>query len=173
MTAKPSSRPRRELTDEQKEAAAERRAELCARSAPIQMGRQLGILPWCYFNTTNAGLQFLYASEQKQVVWHTLHDWRKLGYRVQKGQKGFPIWSAPQSSGESDEGEGGEEGGSSREYFRLCYLFHLGQVEPIPDATLSKLSPTIDVEAIQRALDAMMADALVPTEDAEDPQLVA
>lgn len=162
--APPKERRRRELTDEQKAASDARRAALVARSGPIQTAQKMSVLPWAFFPTVNAALQFQYALETRQVVWHTFHDWKDLGWRVKKGEQGFAIWSAPQkgTEGAASDGtgessaEGAEASSSGRSYFRMCYLFHAGQVEPIPDMGQAELVATIDIEAIQRELSRLM-----------------
>lgn len=165
-------RRRRELTEEQKSASDARRAALVARSGPIQTAQKMSVLPWAFFPTVNSALQFQYALETRQVVWHTFHDWKDLGWRVKKGEQGFAIWSAPQKGTEGASGDGAcdasaeapTEGSSSgRSYFRMCYLFHAGQVEPIPDTGQAELVPTIDIEAIQRELSRLM-ESMTPVE---------
>lgn len=130
---------RRQPTPEQKAASAAKRAELCARSTPIQAARKAGLLPWAELPTVNDCLILIYSQETGQNAWKTFAGWREEGKGVKKGEKGFAIWGRPLGAkeGESDAPEisealaddGGESEGRGPKFFPLCYLFHAGQVE--------------------------------------------
>jgi hypothetical protein len=123
----------RSFTPAQKAAAAARRAELIARSLPLQAARKSGILPWAELPTVNACLEVIYARQTGQTEWRTFLGWKKAGFFVLKGEHGFPVWGRPLEikPGESDaatraEGANADERGF--EFFPVSYLFHAGQV---------------------------------------------
>ena len=124
---------RRSFTPAQKEAAHARRAELIARSLPIQAARKSGLLPWAELPTVNACLELIYARETGQTEWHTFLGWKESGFFVSKGEKGFAIWGRPLEikPGEAETAPGTDAAnGDERafEFFPVSYLFHAGQV---------------------------------------------
>ncbi len=113
---------RKTPTPEQKAAAQAKRAELVARTRPLQSARKAGILPWAEMPTINACLELIYTSETGQSEWKTFLGWKEAGYGVVKGEKGFPIWGRPIEC---------KDGGTDErafEFFPVSYLFHAGQV---------------------------------------------
>lgn len=116
---------RKTATPEQKAAAQARRAELIARTRPLQAARKSGLLPWAELPTVNACLEMIYSSETGATEWKTFLGWKEAGYRVIKGEKGFPIWGRPIEC--NVRGDGDAEG-NALEFFPVSYLFHAGQV---------------------------------------------
>lgn len=117
---------RKTATPEQKAAAQARRAELIARTRPLQAARKSGLLPWAELPTINACLELIYSSETGATEWKTFLGWKEAGYRVIKGEKGFPIWGRPiECKAGEDTGTGETRG---LEFFPVSYLFHAGQV---------------------------------------------
>lgn len=58
---------------------------------------------------------------------HSFWDWKKLGFKVKKGEKAFFVWSKKRET--KKENEKGEEEEFS--FFSLAYLFSNAQVEPL------------------------------------------
>lgn len=120
---------RKEPTAEQKAAAQARRAELIARTLPLQAARKAGVLPWAELPTINACLELVYASKTGQIEWRSFLGWKEAGFAVIKGEKGFPIWGRPIEC-EAREKVAAETKGEENkfEFFPVSYLFHAGQV---------------------------------------------
>lgn len=150
----------RKPTEEQKAAAAAKRAELCRRTAPfkgiVEMNREArfaemdGASPetvakilagvpakfrGCY--TLNACLEVIYREQTGQTEFHTFNDWKAKGYSVKRGEHGFMLWSTPKTftfeTGTVD--AKGEPEKETVERYALAYVFHAGQVhqdEPAP-----------------------------------------
>lgn len=120
---------RKTPTPEQKAAAQARRAELIARTLPLQAARKSGLLPWAELPTVNACLELIYAGETGQTEWKTFLGWKEAGFGVVKGAKGFPIWGKPiecAARPEAPTAAGADE--RAFEFFPVSYLFHAGQV---------------------------------------------
>ena len=58
---------------------------------------------------------------------NTFFGWKEKGFRVKKGEKGFPIWSRPKDV--IKEEKTGQEANDEHKFFGLAYMFHKGQVE--------------------------------------------
>jgi len=150
---------KRQPTEEQKKAAAEKRAALCRASAPfreiVQKNRaiqaalfngasaeeiapMLDTIPAQYrgCTTINACLEVEYRALTGQQEFHSFKVWKEKGFSVKKGEHGFMIWSTPKRM--TIEREAAEEGADPErieiERFAISYLFHAGQVEPIKAA---------------------------------------
>ena len=82
---------RKSPTPEQKAVTQARRAELIARTLPLQAARKSGLLPWAELPTVNACLELIYAGETGQTKWKTFLGWKEAGFGVTKGERGFPI----------------------------------------------------------------------------------
>jgi hypothetical protein len=127
----------RKLNAEQIAQAQARRADLAARSKPIQRARKMGVFPWSLLPTVNACLELIYSQETGQTDWATFRGWKERGFSVCKGEKGFAIWGRPRRATASAEGfeqvggdseQGDPKDGESFEWFPISYLFHAGQV---------------------------------------------
>lgn len=108
-----------------------RRAELRALSAELRPAVKAGLFP-----TMNAAILAHYAAETGATEWRTFAEWRRMGRPVKKGESGFPVWALPRRlavgtvSGDAATLQaitGAEPQGP--EFFPVCYLFHVGQVE--------------------------------------------
>jgi hypothetical protein len=121
---------RKTATSEQKAAAQARRAELIARTRPLQAARKSGLLPWAELPTINACLEMIYSSETGATEWKTFVGWKEAGYRVIKGEKGFPISGRPIEckAGREAATDGTGADAPALEFFPVSYLFHAGQV---------------------------------------------
>ena len=90
--------------------------------------------------TINEVLEAMYRAQSGQNDFDTFRGWKERGYFVEKGAKGFPVWSRPKSRNaeanemtktETPDGvevnlNGGEKKAPS---FWVSYLFHAGQVK--------------------------------------------
>lgn len=120
---------RKSPTPEQKAAAQTRRADLIARTRPLQAARKSGLLPWSELPTINACLEIIYARETGQSDWKTFLGWKEAGLSVKKGEKGFPIWGRPIGSHKQRAAEESSEPTEiGFDFFPVSYLFHAGQV---------------------------------------------
>ena len=149
----------RKPTEEQKAAAAAKRAELCRRTAPfksiVKMNREAALASQagadpakiaeflagvpakfrdCY--TLNACLEVIYREQTGQTEFHTFRDWKAKGYSVKSGEHGFMLWSTPKTfsfeTGAVD--ANGDPEKETVERYAIAYVFHAGQVEPIKAA---------------------------------------
>jgi hypothetical protein len=120
---------RKSPTPEQKPAAQARRADLIARTRPLQAARISGLLPWAELPTINACLELVYAGETGRTEWKTFLGWKDAGFGVKKGEHGFPIWGRPIGCHKKPTPDGqGEPTERGFEFFPVSYLFHAGQV---------------------------------------------
>ena len=79
--------------------------------------------------TLNYIIVNMYKNETNCKVFKTFHDWKKAGYKVNKGVKGFAVWGTPKRIKDKLETEVGEVlEGESWEFWPLCYLFNESQV---------------------------------------------
>lgn len=58
---------------------------------------------------------------------NTFYGWKDKGFKVKKGEKGFPIWSRPKDV--IKEEKTGQQADDEHKFFGLAYMFHKGQVE--------------------------------------------
>jgi hypothetical protein len=75
----------------------------------------------------NEALKAYYIAQNPDIkTFATFAEWKKQGYNVTKGSKGFIFWSSPiKTSKEKPDGETKET-----KFFKVCYLFANTQVEP-------------------------------------------
>lgn len=93
--------------------------------------------------TINDLLTEIYSQQAACGDWGTFAQWKKQGYRVQKGESGFAVWSRPMKNNDADDGtttdasEPGDttpaddtdgDGKKEREFFRVAYIFNARQV---------------------------------------------
>ena len=76
--------------------------------------------------TVNEILLEWYTNEE-HAEFHGFWEWKKLGYKVKKGAKGFFIWSKKRKAKEKHEDKEDEE----YSFYSLAYLFSNAQVEPL------------------------------------------
>ena len=120
---------RRSFTPAQKAAAHARRAELIARSLPLQAARKAGLLPWAELPTVNACLEIIYAQETGQTEWRTFLGWKESGFFILKGEKGYAVWGRPiEIKPNAAQMENANPNARAFEFFPVSYLFHAGQV---------------------------------------------
>lgn len=79
--------------------------------------------------TINQVLVMMYETETSAHEFKTFHDWKKEGFKVNKGEKGFAVWGKPKKAKKTLETEDGEKlEGDEFEYYPMCYLFNENQV---------------------------------------------
>lgn len=79
--------------------------------------------------SVNQVLLLMYQEETGETDFRIFKEWLKNGYKVKKGEKGFPVFSRSlkKIKEENDQEAGNRDNGR---YF-TAYLFHAGQVEPV------------------------------------------
>ena len=126
---------KKELTEEQQQRTAERRAafkETCkAIKAKIDAGQEPPVSKGRQSNGAfNAWLIAGYEALTGETDFRTFKGWKDAGYKVKKGEQGYPIFSRPVAVIQA---ERGKEVTADDKYFSTCYLFHVGQVEVIKE----------------------------------------
>ena len=83
-------------------------------SAKIRAAMQTGGLPAAFAGclTINDCLRRGYQIQTRQSDFDTFAGWRARGYAVDKGAKGYPIWSKPRNHGGHRRGGYGNGGGN-------------------------------------------------------------
>lgn len=88
--------------------------------------------------SVNELLTDIYSNRAQAREWDTFRGWKKRGYYVAKGERGFAVWSRPikadeteTDAGETATGESGESGETKpeRESFYVAYIFCAAQVK--------------------------------------------
>lgn len=72
-------------------------------------------------------ISWLTNKEHKQF--NSFWQWKKLGYKVKKGEKAFFVWSKKLKA--KDKAKATEEDEKEFSFFSLAYLFSNAQVEPL------------------------------------------
>ena len=77
-----------------------------------------------------------YTKETNAQVWKTFKAWKDAGFKVKKGEKGFPIWSKPikAKTGKETQAEPPTDSKTDKKeysFFGIAYVFHNEQVEKI------------------------------------------
>lgn len=91
--------------------------------------------------SVNELLTDIYSNRAQAREWDTFKGWKKRGYYVAKGERGFAVWSRPikadeaetdtgtdTATGATDAGESGETK-PERESFYVAYIFCAAQVK--------------------------------------------
>lgn len=121
------------------DAAAETaRTALCRLSAKLRAAQTTGQIPppLADCETINDCLRRIYQIQSRQTDFDTFSGWRARGYAVDKGARGWPIWSRPKGRRDAEtpeETEAATEAAETatepeRKSFWVAYLFHAGQV---------------------------------------------
>ncbi len=161
------------------DAAAETaRTALCRLSSKLRAARATGQIPPALADceTINDCLRRMYQIQSRQTDFDTFSGWRARGYAVDKGARGWPIWSRPKGRRDAEtpeETEAATEAAetapeSERKSFWVAYLFHAGQVHN--RATQSRPATYRAAELPALPLPADYAADLHEIRNAEDPQ---
>ena len=91
--------------------------------------------------SVNELLTDIYSNQARASEWNTFKGWKKRGYYVARGERGFAVWSRPikadetetdtgtdTATGATDAGESGETK-PERESFYVAYIFCAAQVK--------------------------------------------
>jgi hypothetical protein len=78
--------------------------------------------------TFNQILVESYKIETGANIFKTFKVWKEEGYKVKKGEKGFPVFSRPSKNIKEEQGKNTE---GEKSYFFTAYLFNELQVEAI------------------------------------------
>jgi len=97
-----------------------RRAQLKALSESIKPMVTLGI-----YNSINEGVQESYIEETGQTEWHSFLDWKDDGFKVIKGEHGFPVWATPRKLKKDTD----KDKATGKTWYPIAYIFHSGQVQ--------------------------------------------
>ncbi len=112
-------------TTDKKEELKQRRQTLMNHSAEVQELVKAGAYP-----TINSAVIQLFYKNNGHTEFNTIHQWNKAGFRVMRGEKGFPVWGRPKHvQQETDPDE------NARKFWPLCYLFSNRQVIPETEVT--------------------------------------
>ncbi len=89
--------------------------------------------------TLNSIIVESYIQETGCTQFKTFHDWKKAGYKVNKGESGFSVWGTPKRVKDKVETTDGEVlEGKGWEFWPLCYLFNENQVSKKDDPKPTK-----------------------------------
>ena len=121
------------------DAAAETaRTALRRLSDRLRAARATGQIPPALADcaTINDCLRRMYQMQSQQTDFDTFAGWRARGYAVDKGARGWPIWSRPKGRRDAETPEETEPATEAaetarepeRKSFWVAYLFHAGQV---------------------------------------------
>ena len=112
-----------------------------ARSFLRAASAQLKPLAQASGKSVNELLTDLYSNQARASEWDTFKGWKKRGYYVARGERGFAVWSRPikadeaetdtgtdTATGATDAGESGETK-PERESFYVAYIFCAAQVK--------------------------------------------
>ncbi len=69
-------------------------------------------------------------TDAENTEFHTLYDWNKKGYKVNKGAHAFLIWGKPKAiNGKAEQQpQNSEKDEDDDSFFPICYLFSNAQV---------------------------------------------
>ncbi len=102
------------------------RKALSEISKPLQELVKAGI----YESVNEALIKTIYRTAEHQEF-NSFKAWKIKGFKVKKGEKGYPVWSRPVSVLKEEKGEGADD--ESTKQFRIAYIFSNAQVEPIKE----------------------------------------
>jgi hypothetical protein len=60
----------------------------------------------------------------------TFSDWHIAGFKIKRGEKGWIIWAQKRTASKMVELKAGEPEALEFEFWPICYLFNVHQVEP-------------------------------------------
>lgn len=121
---------KKELTQEQIDKSKARRSELVILSKAMKIAIEEGKIK---AENVNAALVIYYKLKDDKIKeLHTFSDWRKKGFKVKKGSKSYPVWSAPKRYiKDNPEASQSSEAIEELKSFKICSLFSNEQVEEI------------------------------------------
>jgi hypothetical protein len=102
-----------------------RKLELIELSAKLKKLVDLG-----KFENINKAILHHYKSKNEGIIeFNTFKQWTEQGFRVKKGEKGYPIWTKPITKEGRAEQPNPEIPENRYKFFSMCYLFSNLQVE--------------------------------------------
>lgn len=122
----------RQISEEKKQRALERRQLLSALSRELKAVAELT----GEADSVNELLKGYYATTYGTTDLRTFEEWKKAGYTVKKGQQSFMIWATPKATKAEKERVAeakakGEHATEKEDYFPVCHLFDITQVHTI------------------------------------------
>lgn len=74
------------------------------------------------YDTINEALLSMYKEDDNEIKeFNTFHQWRRKGYRIEKGAKAFLVWGRPVKRRQDDEDD-------EFTFWPMCFLFSDKQV---------------------------------------------
>ncbi len=83
------------------------------------------------FETINEAIIYHHYQGNEHTIFKSFNQWRKDGYQIKLGSKGYPVWSRPVSALKEEQKAQGKEQEVEEEdskMFRIAYLFSNAQV---------------------------------------------
>ena len=122
----------RQISEEKKQRALERRQQLSALSRELKAVAELT----GEAENVNELLKGYYSTTYGTTDLRTFEEWKKAGYTVKKGQTSFMIWATPKATKAERERVAeakakGEHATEKEDYFPVCHLFDIKQVHTI------------------------------------------
>lgn len=84
----------------------------------------------CEGMTVNEVLVKEMYTDAENTEFHTIFDWNKKGYKVNKGSHAFLIWGKPKPINGKQEQPENQTDEDDDSFFPICYLFSNAQVTP-------------------------------------------
>lgn len=122
----------KQISEEKKKRALERRQQLSALSRELKAVAELT----GEAENVNELLKGYYSTTYGTTDLRTFDEWKKAGYIVKKGQTSFMIWATPKATKAERERVAeakakGEHATEKEDYFPVCHLFDITQVHTI------------------------------------------
>lgn len=136
-TTQKRRRPKRQPTQAQKDAARAKRDVLIARTKHAK--NLIGTPGFADCERVNEVLVRQYERATGEDDFRSFARWKSAGYRIRKGEQGFPVWGRPREAhahasngaGEPDPGIGnGDSDDDTFRLFPLAYVYARSQVVP-------------------------------------------
>jgi hypothetical protein len=83
------------------------------------------------FDTINEAIIYHHYQKGEHSIFKSFNQWRKDGYFIKLGSKGFPVWSRPVSALKEEQKAAGKEVAEQEDdskTFRIAYVFSNAQV---------------------------------------------
>lgn len=122
----------KQISEEKKKHALERRQQLSALSRELKAVAQMEGIE----ESVNSLLLAYYKRQFSASDLRTFDQWKEAGYIVKKGQTSFMIWATPKATKAEKERVAeakakGEHATEKEDYFPVCHLFDISQVHTI------------------------------------------
>ncbi|MDA3943704.1 MAG: ArdC-like ssDNA-binding domain-containing protein [Bacteroidetes bacterium] len=120
------------------EAMKEKRAKLGALTAQARKIKEKWVRHFTEINepahafrwsirTINSIIVERFYKNEENAEFKTFNEWRREGYKIKKGSKGFLVWGRPLSEQKSEQEQ--EENDEDGAFYPISYVFSNAQVE--------------------------------------------